>query len=47
MFGYTGAPHVHINRKRARKIVNFTIPCDNSHFDSSGFYDDSDGLDNQ
>ncbi len=45
--GCTSGPHVHMSRKQAGKIVNFTIPCDNSHFDSSGFYDDSDGLDNQ
>jgi hypothetical protein len=45
--GCTSAPHVHMSRKQAGTVVNFTIPCDNSHFDSSGFYDDSDGLDNQ
>ena len=45
--GCTSGPHVHMSRKQAGTVVNFTIPCDNSHFDSSGFYDDSDGLDNQ
>jgi murein DD-endopeptidase MepM/ murein hydrolase activator NlpD len=48
MSGCTDAPHVNMSRKQAGQIVNFTITgCDNSHFDASGFYDDSDGLDNQ
>jgi hypothetical protein len=26
-------------------VINFTIPCDNSHFDAADtWYDDSDGL---
>jgi murein DD-endopeptidase MepM/ murein hydrolase activator NlpD len=46
--GRSSAPHVHMSRKQAGSVVNFTIPCGNSHFDDpSTFYDDSDGLDNQ
>lgn len=42
--GCTGKEHTHIQRKVAGVLVNFTMPCDNSHFDSSTtFYDDSDG----
>jgi hypothetical protein len=42
--GCTSAPHTHIQRKRNGVLVNFTIPCDNSHFDDpSTYYDDSDG----
>lgn len=47
--GCTSGPHVHMARhSSAGVIVNFTIPCDNSHFDAANtFYDDSDGLDHQ
>jgi len=42
--GCTSAPHTHIQRKVNGVLVNFTTPCDNSHFDDpSGYYDDSDG----
>jgi hypothetical protein len=42
--GCTSAPHTHIQRKVSGVLVNFTMPCDNSHFDNpSGYYDDSDG----
>jgi hypothetical protein len=34
----------HPARKLNGVLVNFTMPCDNSHFDDpSGYYDDSDG----
>jgi murein DD-endopeptidase MepM/ murein hydrolase activator NlpD len=42
--GCTSGPHTHIQRKVSGVLVNFTIPCDNSHFDDpSLYYDDSDG----
>ncbi len=42
--GCTSAPHTHIQRKVNGVLVNFTMPCDNSHFDDpSTYYDDSDG----
>lgn len=42
--GCTSAAHTHIQRKIGGVLVNFTRPCDNSHFDDpSTFYDDSDG----
>ncbi|GEM_PF-7066831 len=42
--GCTSAPHTHIQRKVNGVLVNFTMPCDNSHFDDPGsYYDDSDG----
>jgi len=42
--GCTSAPHTHIQRKVNGILVNFTIPCVNSHFDDpSTYYDDSDG----
>lgn len=44
--GCTSGPHVHMNRKINGVVVNFTIPCDNSHFDAGDtWYDDSGGLD--
>ena len=43
--GCTSGPHVHMQSKSG-VTINFTIPCDGSHFDdASTFYDDSDGLD--
>jgi murein DD-endopeptidase MepM/ murein hydrolase activator NlpD len=40
--GCTSAPHTHIQRKVGGVLVNFTMPCDNSHFDDPGtYYDDS------
>jgi len=42
--GCTSAPHTHIQRRVNGALVNFTMPCDNSHFDDpSAYYDDSDG----
>ena len=42
--GCTSGPHTHIQRKFNGVLVNFTMPCDNSHFDDpSTYYDDSDG----
>jgi murein DD-endopeptidase MepM/ murein hydrolase activator NlpD len=42
--GCTSGPHTHIQRKVGGVLVNFTMPCDNSHFDNpSTYYDDSDG----
>ncbi|MGH9395361.1 MAG: M23 family metallopeptidase [Terriglobia bacterium] len=44
--GCTSGPHTHISARLNGSIINFTLPCDNSHFDDpSTWYDDSDGLD--
>jgi hypothetical protein len=42
--GCTSGPHTHVQRKVNGVLVNFTMPCNNSHFDDpSTYYDDSDG----
>lgn len=39
--GCTNAPHTHIQAKIRGVLVNFTLPCDNSHFDGGSYwYDD-------
>jgi murein DD-endopeptidase MepM/ murein hydrolase activator NlpD len=41
--GCTSAEHTHVIRRVGGIPVNFTMPCDNSHFDNpTGYYDDSD-----
>lgn len=44
--GCTSAPHTHMSARLNGSLINFTLPCDNSHYDDpSTWYDDSDGLD--
>lgn len=39
--GCSSGPHTHIELRINNVLVNFTLPCDNSHFDAAGtWYDD-------